>query len=70
MTEWFDYPPWPNLGQVSDTTTCTCEEFKEALKDGSGDDAYYPAISVDEGKYEIGCVPIKFCPWCGKRVPE
>jgi hypothetical protein len=54
----------------SHQVTCTCDEFKKALVDGSGDDMYFPAISPDREKYEIGCVPINFCPWCGKKVRD
>ena len=62
--------PMPCSAITGREPTCTCDEFKNALEMGSGDDMYFPAISVDEGKYQIGCVPINFCPWCGMNVPE
>lgn len=53
---------------------CNCDEFKAACKSGS---TYGRADDIDESDPAIECdhignidVCIKFCPWCGKKVPE
>ena len=52
---------------------CNCDEFEKALEEDSGSDAYGSAINLmNNGSYLIGVTqtPVKFCPWCGKKVPE
>ena len=46
--------------------TCNCDEFKEAITPGTCQECYLPAIN--KGKIGIIEKPIKFCPWCGKKV--
>lgn len=49
---------------------CNCDEFKKALEAATDSDWHFLAVSVNKGKYEIACIPINFCPWCGKRISE
>lgn len=51
---------------------CTCEDFKVALQEGSTQGCAED-IEESEPAIEFGCIgnintPIKFCPWCGKKV--
>lgn len=54
--------------------TCNCDEFKKAREPGTDNEGYMAAICLTDNKtgFEIGLIenPIKFCPWCGKKVPE
>lgn len=51
---------------------CECEDFKKACESGSTQGC--PEDTEEsEPAIEFGCIgnintPIKFCPWCGKRV--
>lgn len=56
---------------------CDCEDFKKAQEEGTDKEGYGAAIrrsmlSDNESDLEVGGYgkPIKFCPWCGKRVRE
>jgi len=53
---------------------CNCDEFKKACQPGT---TYGPAEYTDETDpaIEFNCIgsidiPIKFCPWCGKLIPD
>ena len=53
--------------------TCNCDEFKKILLPDTGNAGSMVEIGLcrkDKGKFEINGIPINFCPWCGKKVPE
>ena len=60
------------LWDDSDGNTCTCSDFQFAQAAGASDEGYGRLITSCCGEWHLGSLTtgIKYCPWCGMRVPE
>ena len=50
---------------------CSCPSFLAAQESETDNEGYGPLVVDSNGRWEIGysLPPIRFCPWCGMRVP-
>lgn len=65
-----DNPAWTFS---SGSITCECQAFKDAQLSGTDNEAWGRLIRRDGAEgWSIGIdlPPMKFCPWCGREVPQ
>ena len=53
---------------------CKCDNFQIVLESGSDWECYGPALQdlKDNGIFQFSgdAEPIKYCPWCGKKLKK